>query len=31
MFSLLSGIPGTDELRSIVRKVDTARHHGVPS
>jgi protease IV len=31
MFSLLSGIPGTDELRSIVRKVDTARHYGVPS
>ena len=30
MFSLLSGIPGTDELRAIVRKVDTARHHGVP-
>jgi protease IV len=30
MFSLLSGIPGSDELRSIVRKVDTARHHGVP-
>ena len=30
MFSLLSGIPGADELRTIVRKVDTARHHGVP-
>ena len=30
MLSLLSGIPGTDELRAIVRKVDTARHHGVP-
>src|SRR6478609_2045228 len=30
MFSLLSGIPGTDELCAIVRKVDTARHHGVP-
>jgi protease IV len=30
MFSLLSGIPGVDELRTIVRKVDTARHHGVP-
>lgn len=29
MFSLLSGIPGTDELRAIARKVDTARHHGV--
>ncbi|WP_319457939.1 MULTISPECIES: signal peptide peptidase SppA [unclassified Mycobacterium] len=30
MLHLLSGIPGTDELRAIVRKVDTARHHGVP-
>ena len=30
MFSLLSGIPGADELRSVVRKVDTARHRGVP-
>ncbi|MDT5326316.1 MAG: protease [Mycobacterium sp.] len=30
MFSLLSGIPGTDELRTFARKVDTARHHGVP-
>jgi protease-4 len=30
MFSLLSGVPGTDELRAFVRKVDTARHHGVP-
>jgi protease-4 len=30
MFSLLPGIPGADDLRSLVRKVDTARHHGVP-
>src|ERR1700754_2891900 len=30
MFSLLTGVPGTDELRALVRKVDTARHHGVP-
>jgi protease-4 len=30
MFSLLSGIPGTDELRAFARKVDTARHQGVP-
>jgi protease IV len=30
MFSLLSGIPGADELRAVVRKVDTARHRGVP-
>lgn len=31
MRSFLSGVPGSDELRAIVRKVDTARHHGVPS
>jgi protease-4 len=31
MLSFLSDVPGTDELRAIVRKVDTARHHGVPS
>ncbi|MDX1888300.1 signal peptide peptidase SppA [Mycolicibacterium sp. 050158] len=31
MFSFLADVPGTDELRAIVRKVDTARHHGVPS
>lgn len=31
MFSFLPNVPGTDELRAIVRKVDTARHHGVPS
>ncbi|GAB7071969.1 signal peptide peptidase SppA [Mycobacterium hodleri] len=31
MFSFLSDVPGTDELRAIVRKVDTARHRGVPS
>src|SRR6476620_1944598 len=30
MFSLLSGIPGTDALCAIVRQVDTPRHHGVP-
>ncbi|MDG4663962.1 signal peptide peptidase SppA [Mycobacterium sp. 236(2023)] len=30
MFSLLSGVPGFDEVRQIVRKVDTARHQGVP-
>ena len=30
MYSFLSDVPGTDELRAIVRKVDTARHHGVP-
>ena len=30
MFGFLSGIPGTDDLRTLVRRVDTARHHGVP-
>jgi protease IV len=31
MFSFLPGIPGVDDLRSVGRKVDTARHHGVPN
>lgn len=31
MFSFLTDVPGTGELRAIVRKVDTARHHGVPN
>ena len=30
MFSFLPGLPGTDDLRAVVRRVDTARHHGVP-
>jgi protease-4 len=30
MFSFLPGIPGADDLRGLARKVDTARHHGVP-
>ena len=30
MFSFLPGIPGTDDLRALARKVDTARHRGVP-
>jgi protease IV len=30
MFDFLPGIPGTDDLRALARKVDTARHHGVP-
>jgi len=29
MFSLLPSVPGFDELRSLGRRVDTARHHGV--
>jgi protease IV len=31
MFALLSGIPGIDDLRALGRRVDTARHHGVPA
>ncbi|PXX05396.1 signal peptide peptidase SppA [Mycolicibacterium moriokaense] len=30
MFAFLSGIPGADDLRTLARRVDTARHHGVP-
>jgi protease-4 len=30
MFAFLPGIPGADELRTLARRVDTARHHGVP-
>jgi protease-4 len=31
MFSFLPPIPGSDDLRSLARKVDTARHRGVPN
>ena len=31
MFSLLPPMPGFDDLRSLGRRVDTARHHGVPN
>lgn len=31
MLSLLSGMPGFDDVRQLVRKVDTARHQGVPA
>ncbi|MGE2735283.1 signal peptide peptidase SppA [Mycolicibacterium vaccae] len=31
MLSLLSGIPGFDDVRQLARKVDTARHQGVPA
>src|ERR1700746_3026008 len=31
MFSFVPGIPGLDDLRSLGRKADTARHHGVPN
>lgn len=30
MFAFLPGIPGKDELKTWVRRVDTARHNGVP-
>src|SRR5262245_10294706 len=31
MFAFLPGIPGADDVRNLVRRVDTARHHGVPN
>ncbi len=30
MFSFLTDVPGLDDVRALARKVDTARHHGVP-
>ena len=30
MCAFLSGIPGIDDRRAVGRRVDTARHHGVP-
>src|ERR1700731_4159925 len=30
MFSFLPDPPGIDEVRALARRVDTARHHGVP-
>ncbi|MEW5812950.1 MAG: signal peptide peptidase SppA [Actinomycetota bacterium] len=30
MVSVLSGVPGLDDFRELARKVDTARHQGVP-
>jgi protease-4 len=30
MFAFLPGVPGIDDLRALGRRVDTARHHGVP-
>ena len=29
--SFLPSIPGPDDVRALARRVDTARHHGVPS
>ncbi len=31
MFAFLPRIPGQDDLKTLVRRVDTARHNGVPS
>ncbi len=31
MFDFLPGIPGTDDLFALARRVDTARHRGVPN
>lgn len=31
MFSLLPGVPGLDDLLGVVRRIDTARHRGVPN
>ncbi|MGE2832464.1 signal peptide peptidase SppA [Mycobacterium sp. SMC-4] len=31
MHSLLSGMPGFDDVRQLARKIDTARHQGVPN
>lgn len=30
MLAFLPGVPGADDLRALARKVDTARHRGVP-
>ncbi|OBK24569.1 signal peptide peptidase SppA [Mycobacterium asiaticum] len=31
MFAFLPSLPGVDDLRALVNRVDTARHHGVPN
>ncbi|MED5812724.1 signal peptide peptidase SppA [Mycolicibacterium sp. 050232] len=31
MFAFLPGLPGQDDLKMLVRRVDTARHNGVPN
>jgi protease-4 len=31
MFAFLPDVPGTGEARALARRVDTARHHGVPN
>lgn len=30
MLDFLNGIPGADDFRGLARRIDTARHHGVP-
>lgn len=30
MFAFLPGFPGADDVRNALRRIDTARHHGVP-
>lgn len=30
MFDFLPGVPGLDDVRAVVRRLDTARHHGIP-
>ena len=31
MFGLLPSLPGVDDMRDLVYRVDTVRHHGIPS
>ncbi|QUR66444.1 signal peptide peptidase SppA [Mycobacterium spongiae] len=31
MFAFLTSLPGVDDVRALVNRVDTARHHGVPN
>ncbi|MGB0436596.1 MAG: signal peptide peptidase SppA [Mycobacterium sp.] len=31
MFTFLPAVPGADDLRALARRVDTARHHGIPN
>ncbi len=31
MFAFLPGLPGVDDVRTLVRNIDTARHRGVPN
>lgn len=31
MFAFMPSLPGVNEVRALVDRVDTARHHGVPN